>query len=232
MNLATSGAVKNELKLDLCAPHRAMRDRFDFRIYSGAHYVCPMFHASSAIDFVENMFSLSRGFRHNEINSRYNRTNYAWINGSVAAADDDVIVVFFPISPFDRIKIPHCLHLSALHLFTFNWRDYRRVHNFRRFCGACMDGVGIFLWFPFFAAQFLIRFTISTLFFYFAYHRNIVRTPSRCWRARQTERNLNFQWSSRWFDYSEHTRHTSTRFYPFNGVNNRGIQMAMRWKVK
>lgn len=49
---------KNELKLDLCAPHRAMRDHFDFRIYFGAHYVC---HASSAIDFVEKMFSLSPG---------------------------------------------------------------------------------------------------------------------------------------------------------------------------
>lgn len=63
----------------------------------------------------------------------------------------------------------------------------------------------------FFAARFFIRLTISMLFFYFAYHQNIVRTPSRFWRAKQTERNLNFQWSSRWFDYSEHTRHTSTR---------------------
>lgn len=157
---------------------------------------------------------------HVEINARYNRTNYAEINGSVVAAAICIRPNKIPslITSFCTSSV--CLQSTRLPagtqfspLIPTHSLSSRRWHFFLLLSPHFLShSSSLVLSIHFLSAQFFIRSTISIHFFFllFAYHQNIMRT-TRAVGVRQTERNLNFQWSLLSVEYCKRTTR-STRF--------------------
>lgn len=157
---------------------------------------------------------------HVEINARYNRTNYAEINGSVVGAAICIRPNKIPslITSFCTSSV--CLQSTRLPagtqfspLIPTHSLSSRRWHFFS--ASVSTFSFALLLTPPldsFFVGTILYPLHNFHTFFFllFAYHQNIMRT-TRAVGVRQTERNLNFQWSLLSVEYCKRTTR-STRF--------------------